>query len=72
MSEQTGSCFGPVIASEVATIERVAPPPSESSQRGNVPFGQTLPFAVKVHPLIALNAAPKPLTQASISTLFER
>jgi hypothetical protein len=41
-------------------------------QRCNVLFGQTLPFAIKVHPLIALNAAPKPLTQASVSTLFER
>ena len=33
-----------------------------SSQRCDVLFRQTLPFAVRVHPLIALNAAVKPLT----------
>jgi hypothetical protein len=35
----------------------VAPLPPASSQRRNVLFGQTLPFAVKVHPLIVANAA---------------
>jgi hypothetical protein len=41
-----------------AAFGRVAPPPIQSPQRCNVLFR----FAVKVHPLIALNAAVKPLT----------
>jgi hypothetical protein len=33
-----------------------------SALGGKADIDQPLPFAVKVHPLMALNAAPKPLT----------
>jgi hypothetical protein len=31
--------------------------PPQSPQRSNVSFGQAQPFAIRVHPLIALDAA---------------
>jgi hypothetical protein len=36
--------------------------PNDSPQRSNIRFGQTQPFAIHIHPLIALDAAVKSLT----------
>jgi hypothetical protein len=38
------------------------PLPTDSPQRSNIRFGQTQPFAIGAHPLIALDAAVEPLT----------